>query len=313
MNQTKFRVNSKLNLISIIIENPNITLNELIKYSEYKDLNSLKKVLGELIMVGSYPYTPLDFIDIDYTSNDTIKVNLPTSLEQTLGLNVEEWSLILNILDSERKIENIPIQDKEIYNSIIDKLKPIIPFSNFETNRDTRRIIEEAITEKKIIQFKYLGRKDTQLEVKKVVPFFIFSLNEEYLMGVYPDSETRRFFRLSNINEIQLTNEKYTQEIPFESKNEIIKQLESFVQNSANSSEDVELLIDLEIEYNLSKLLNFSIIKKIENQLHIKTKLIEENWFLDIIKTFGSKIKIISPKEFKENYLTYLKDCLNSK
>ena len=88
MNPTKVRVSNKLNLIKIITENPGISLSKLQNYTNHKNVEQLKKDLGQLFMVGSYPYTPADYIDIYYNDNEAVNINLPVSIDKTIGLTI---------------------------------------------------------------------------------------------------------------------------------------------------------------------------------------------------------------------------------
>ena len=52
-------------------------------------------------MVGSYPYTPADYIDIDFNDNGTVNINLPVSVDKTIGLTINEWFAVRKILEDE--------------------------------------------------------------------------------------------------------------------------------------------------------------------------------------------------------------------
>lgn len=174
MNPTKFRVSNKLNLIKIITENPGISLSKLQNYSGHKNTDLLKKDLGELFMIGSFPYTPADYIDIDFNENETLNINLPVSLDKTIGLTISEWLTIRKILEEE--IQNTDTEESyQIqYKSILEKIKRIIPYSEAKQNDGIRAKIEDAIQKKKL-SFEYTGWKNENKETRIVDPWFIFT------------------------------------------------------------------------------------------------------------------------------------------
>ena len=66
----------------------------------------------------------------------------------------------------------------------------------------------------------------------------------------------------------------------------------------------------MEIEYNFSQYVKIEILgsKKIADKeyIHIKTKIIEKNWFLDLVKGFGEKLIVISPPSIQSEFLNDL-------
>ena len=148
MNPTKVRVSNKLNLIKIITENPGISLSKLQNYTNHKNVEQLKKDLGELFMVGSYPYTPADYIDIDYNDNETVNINLPVSVDKTIGLTINEWVAVRKILEEEINNSDTEEAYRIQYRAILEKIKRIIPYSEAKANEAIRKKIEEAIQKK---------------------------------------------------------------------------------------------------------------------------------------------------------------------
>ena len=86
MNPKTKKIKAKLSLIKIL-SSKRLTLTELLKYSRYEDMKSLENDLGELYMVGSFPYTPADYIELDFDGN-TVGVNLPTGIYSSISLNI---------------------------------------------------------------------------------------------------------------------------------------------------------------------------------------------------------------------------------
>ena len=310
MNPTKFRVSNKLNLIKIITENPGISLSKLQNYTGHKNIEQLKKDLGELFMVGTFPYTPADYIDIDFNDNETININLPVSLDKTIGLTIHEWLLIRKILEEEIKQSDTEESYRIQYRSVLEKIKKIIPYSEATENEEIRSKIDNAIQKKKKFSFQYIGWKNDKHETRIVDPWFIFAEKHEYLVAYCNDRQGRRTFRLDSISSPKVLDEDISNPLVASEQNKHILEFNQFLNQSEENSELAELLLSKEIEYNFSQYVKIEILgsKKIADKeyIHIKTKIIEKNWFLDLVKGFGEKLIVISPPSIQSEFLNDL-------
>lgn len=310
MNPTKFRVSSKLNLIKIITENPGISLSKLQNYTGHKNTEQLKKDLGELFMIGSFPYTPADYIEIDFNENETLNINLPVNLDKTIGLTINEWLSVRNILEEELIQSEVEEATKIHFKSILEKIKTIIPYSEAKENELIRASIEEAIQKNKKITFLYSGWKSNEKEKRVVDPWFLFTEKSEYLVAYCNERAGRRNFRLSSISSLQILEQEITNPLNASEQNKHILDFIKFLNQSEENSEIAEILLDKEIEFNFSKYtkLEFLGTKRLDNKeyFHVKTKVIEKNWFLDLIKGFGDKVILISPASLRTEFLTNL-------
>jgi predicted DNA-binding transcriptional regulator YafY len=307
MNPTKFRVSNKLNLIKIITENPGISLSSLQNYTNHKNIDQLKKDLGELFMVGSYPYTPADYIDIDFNDNGTVNINLPVSVDKTIGLTINEWFAIRKILEEEINHSDTEEAYKVQYKSILEKIKKIIPYSEAKENEEIRKKIEEAIQKKKKFSFLYTGWKDNTKEARVVDPWFTFTEKNEYLVAYCNDRKGRRNFRLASISSPKVLEENISNPLDASEQNTHILEFNSFLNQSEENSEIAEILLSSEVEFNFSKYAKLEILgtKKISNKdyIYARTKIIEKNWFLDLLKGFGEKIILLSPTSLRSEFL----------
>lgn len=307
MNPTKVRVSNKLNLIKIITENPGISLSKLQNYTNHKNLDQLKKDLGELFMVGSYPYTPADYIDIDFSDNGTVNINLPVSVDKTIGLTINEWLAVRKILEDEINSSDTEEAYRVQYKSILEKIKKIIPYSEARENEAIRKKLEEAIQKKKKLSFMYTGWKDEGQEERIVDPWFIFIEKNEYLVAYCNDRKGRRNFRLASISNPKVLEDNITNPLDSSSQNMHILEFNAFLNQSEENSEIAEILLRPEVEFNFSKYAKLEIMgrKNIsgQNYIHAKTKIIEKNWFLDLIKGFGDKVILLSPKLLRTEFL----------
>ncbi len=307
MNPTKFRVSSKLNLIKIITENPGISLSKLQNYTNHKNIDQLKKDLGELFMVGSYPYTPADYIDIDFNDNETVNINLPVSVDKTIGLTINEWLAIRKILEEEINHPDTEEAYKIQYKSILEKIKKIIPYSEAKENEEIRKKIEEAIQKKKKFSFLYTGWKDNTKEARVVDPWFTFTEKNEYLVAYCNNRKGRRNFRLSSISSPKVLEDNISNPLDASEQNMHILEFNTFLNQSEENSEIAEILLSSEVEFNFSKYAKLEVvgIKKISDREYIyaRTKIIEKNWFLDLLKGFGEKVILLSPEPLRKEFL----------
>lgn len=298
MNPTKLRMANKLNIIKLIAENPGITLSKLQKYTKHKNTDSLKKELGELLMVGSYPYSPLDYIEIDFNENERLEIKLPVNLDKTIGLSVIEWLSIRQIIEQE--IIN-PLNSKdEIKNleSIREKIRKIIPYSIAEENETTRKLIEESIREKKIFCFEYEGWKSKKLEERKVAPWFLFrNGNKEYLAAYCYTNNSIRNFRLESMVEPRVKSETFNISFDGYETNQHLLKFKEFISKSTENSDYAEIEFSKKIFYNLSRFIHLEDIQEEKDYFTARTKIIEKNWFLATIRGFGEHIIIKEPAD----------------
>ena len=295
MNPTKVRVSNKLNLIKIITENPGISLSKLQNYTNHKNVEQLKKDLGELFMVGSYPYTPADYIDIDYNDNEAVNINLPVSVDKTIGLTINEWVAVRKILEEEINNSDTEEAYRIQYRAILEKIKRIIPYSEAKANEAIRKKIEEAIQKKKKLFFLYTGWKDSAQEERIVDPWFIFIEKNEYLVAYCNDRKGRRNFRLASISSPRVLEENIVTPLNAMEQNKHILEFNAFLNQSEENSEVAEILIAKDAEFNFSK------YAKLDT--YAKTKIIEKNWFLNLLRGFGEKVILLSPAPLKSEYL----------
>lgn len=308
MNKTKHRLEDKLNLILIVLENQGIKIDELLKFTSHNSKDKLKKDLESLVMVGSYPYQPIDLVDIEI-EGDRIFAKLPASIDKSISLLSEECFGILDLILKEINFGKISESDKKIYNQIISKLRPIIPFQDFSANVEKKDLIQKAIDEQKKVKFNYKALKKENLEEKIVNPSFLFyNKAEEYFSGYYDSPNSVRFFKITNISNLEILDKKINIEFQPENESDSLEEFNSFLQTSLNNSQDSILEIFQSIEFNLNKQIDFEILETKENILTIQTKIPDEVWFLNLIKSYGDKIKIISPSSLKEKYIQDLKN-----
>lgn len=298
MNLKTASLNRKLSLIKILAENSPINIDKLQKIVGYSSRRKLKKELGELFMVGSYPYTPADYIEIEI-NNDLVSIILPIAIDKVINLAPEEWISLYNIL--EKEFEKDPLNPELL--EIKNKINTILSFEEFEDNPNILKELRKAIKERKRIIISYWGRNGIE-DRRFLDPILVFNHQKQYLLSYCHIKKEIRNFRLDSISIVEITDEP----VLFSSENvntkECIQNFIDFINNSLKKSEEAEILFSESVSYHLDKRLELRILsknKEYKNKMyiHAKAKIAEPKWFLDVIKGYGKEIIILKPEELR--------------
>ncbi|MCB1178581.1 MAG: WYL domain-containing protein, partial [Leptospiraceae bacterium] len=110
------------------------------------------------------------------------------------------------------------------------------------------------------------------------------------------------------INNLKVTEEKIQ---VYPDKKDVEKHLNSFkafFQQSADESEEAEVLILKSAYFNFSsqveiKIIDEKFIYREKEYIKANTKIIHRGWFLGILKSFGNSVILISPEGLKKELL----------
>lgn len=300
MNPKTFKIGRKMNLVNLLSLEKKISLEKLIEIGGYESAKELKDDLGQLFMLGSYPYSPDDLIEVDFDGS-SVSLSVPVSLDKSVRLNVQEWLAIKNILDEDL---SDPVFDsgREIIHSILLKINSIIPISTFKTFEKNTVIIEQAIKEKIRIKFNYLSRKN-KTSAKSVEPWLLYHEKIDYLVGLCLEAKAPRIYRIESMHDLELTHEKF---VHSGSAQEVINSL-------GKPSPMAELIVLESAWFNLSRQMDLIIINqnaKINKNkgIHVKTPIIDEEWFIDTVSRFGKNIVVIGPAFIRNKIISHFAD-----
>ncbi|TGK01606.1 WYL domain-containing protein [Leptospira langatensis] len=307
MNPSTKKIQTKLAVIRLLQENKRMSLEDLSKYSGIEDIKDLKKELGKLYMVGSYPYTPDQFIELDY-DGDTIGIRMPVDLEQGLVLSVREWAAIRSLFLEEDEKEISPSR-KKILQSILEKIHAILPSAGVPSENDLKKRIHDAIQSGKSLEMQYQANGEAQAEIRRVDPWALLSFREEYLIGYCHVRKAPRTFRLDSIIQLSLTDQDSVQ-VPDEERKEAILKLKKFLSQTEADSEVAEIYHTAEVYFNLHSRLP---LERTKDKIQLKgvwyylskTKIRNEEWFLSTLKGFGPNVIIRSPENLQERMRLY--------
>ncbi|TGK07539.1 WYL domain-containing protein [Leptospira semungkisensis] len=307
MNPSTKKLQTKLAVIRLLQENKRMSLEDLSKYSGIEDTKDLKKELGKLYMVGSYPYTPDQFIELDY-DGDTIAIRMPVDLEQGLVLSVREWAAIRTLFLEEDEKEVSPSR-KKILKSILEKIHTILPSAGVPSDNDLKTRIREAIESGKSLEMQYQANGEAEAEERKVDPWALLSFREEYLIGYCHIRKAPRTFRLDSIIQLSVTNQDSVQ-VPDAERKEAILKLKKFLGETEADSETAEIYHTAEVYFNLHSRLP---LERTSEKIQIKgvwyhlskSKIRNEEWFLSTLKGFGPNVILHSPQNLRERMRSY--------
>lgn len=298
MNSTRERLEKKLALIQIISSNPQIGLDDLQEIAKFESKLELKKNLGELFMVGMHPYTPADYIEVEYDGNG-LDIRLPVNLEKTIGLSIQEWVILRKLLDNEEIWSRLKT-DKTVLNALKKKIADVVSYSEFQEFETVRDRIYQAIRDRKKIRFIYKGHHDAVPENRETEPWFVFGDKTQYLVGYSSEKRGMRNFRLDSMHNLEILNEPISFEPDEMDKENHMSSFFSFINEKQESSEWAEIAVLPSAQYNLSRELNMEEVKGTivlsgAEYFKFNAKIIEKSWFLNVIKGYGESVVVLSP------------------
>lgn len=307
MNPSTRKLQTKLAVIRLLQENKRMSLEDLSKYSGIGEIKDLKKELGKLYMVGTYPYTPDQFIELDY-DGDTIGIRLPVNLEKGLSLSVREWAAIRKLF-LEEEIREVGPNRKKLLAGILNKIHTILPSSGVPDQNDLKKEIDDAIVAGESLQLEYRASGEDQAELRDVDPWALLSFREEYLIGYCHIRKAPRTFRLDSILRISRTGKKANQ-VPDEEKKASIQRLREFLENAKGEGASAEILHTAEVYFNLHSRLHLertseSVTKNGTRYYVSKAKIRNEDWFLSVLKGFGPNVILRSPENLRTRLHSY--------
>lgn len=298
MNASSARALKKLNLIRLLMSHPKgIGFEELKRLMGFSSSSDLKKELGQLYMIESYPYSPMDFVEVEF-NGDLVKLRLPVPLEKSFPLTPLEWSTLRSIVLGAEESKT------PAFSSILSKINSVIPTQTWNENPSLLPVLNEAIQKGARLNFSYWKRTAKDLENRSVQPLALLNQSESYLLGYDLDKLSFRAFRVDCISEPVIDSTFSQTVLPegWESwKNQFLKQL-----NLEESSEGAlaTLWATDSAGYHLSRRLPLkktgksTLIQK-TTYLEFQATIPEESWFVDTILGYGKSIFVTNPSDLK--------------
>jgi len=305
MNPITFKVGKKLNLVNLLLSGEKLTMQKLTAVSGYTSVKELEKDLGQLFMLGSYPYSPDDLIEVDY-DGAFLSLRVPVAVEKSIRLSTREWMEIISILEKDLLTPESREQ-KDSIRLILEKIYTIIPKSTFQSYKKTKDTIENAIRDKQEISFLYSDRKGKE-SVKNVEPLVLFSDKTDYLIAYCLDSGANKMYLLENMHSLKKKNKT------FQKKKSVQDAITSYKNLVSNNTSGIiaELLVSKSAYYNLAKLLQLdkkgsSFMPDGSKAIVASAPVMEQGWFLDSVSRFGKNVIIQQPDSMRNAYIDSLR------
>ncbi len=318
MNPKTKETAERLNLIRILSANPEgLTMDELKHASGLDSELDLKKALGKLYMVGTYPYSPMDYLEIEYNGTK-VRLLQSQNLHKTIALSPREWILLRDALESEmNSISNSDPNYKTI-SEILSRIKKFLPFNTMVSFSSTKKILREAITNHKVIQFNYRSREDSKLspqdsdisEPRKVNPWYLLESNTDYLIGYCHSRKSSRIFRLESMIDLSIISETF---VPPTSQitQQAIESFEKFLDESSIHGTTAIFWHTRESYYalnNIFQLTTSSQSKSFEGTEMIQSscRVPDSRWFVESLLPFLPDVILVQPTELKEELIQFI-------
>jgi proteasome accessory factor C len=273
-----------MDLIPYILEHPGISISQLAKVFNVTE-QEIEKDLKLAFLCGLPGYTPYELIDLTY-EDGVVSIIDPQVLNKPRNFSSNERVVIalgLEILreinqansDNLSKIDNLSkkfLNKKEEDAVIIVEQSLSFLYLN---------VINQAISENRIIKFDYQSISKDVLSSRKVSPHKLYLQNGNlYLSGYDHQAHSDRVFKADQIVDCTIGDRDHPEKT-----------------TSPQQEETVELIIDREninfVERNSTIIVDQEIIN---GQLHVKLRVSNFDWLKRAILSNAPSIKVISPE-----------------
>ncbi|GAF64681.1 putative transcriptional regulator [Bacillus sp. TS-2] len=169
--------------------------------------------------------------------------------------------------------------------------------------------IMEAIENYRLIEFDYVDQKGN-ITHRVVEPYKLQLIEMHwYLFGYSLEREDFRTFKLTRITELKMKSSF----IP-RTEQEIIKEKErKNPLTIKHKMTNVKLKIDISVrDQFIERYGKQAVVKKTKRDYIANIELPENQYAYQFLSGFGNKIKIIEPKEYINQYISFLKETLRS-
>ena len=310
--QTTEVLERMLGLIPILSANPGITLDELTSISGAKNKREMRENLHKLMLLGTPPFSPADFIEVFIDENDRVELEFPQGMDRPLALTPGEWSAVQTVIVEELKFQRIGQRGLSYLREILDGMsRAQVSYDFASPFRNKRLVVEEALQDRLQIEFLYKTLSSKEPEVRRVEPWAIFQHRKvTYLIAYCHLRRDARFFHLERMENIEILD------VPQESTPS--DDLEQMIRESPIFRDDPEGFT-AEIAFNPHLRGALESYFKIKDARPLKSKdpgregwfravckVNEMVWFRATLRSLGPGVMILTPKHLRESYLEEL-------
>lgn len=281
--------NRYFQMVYLLLERGSMTASELAEYFEVS-VRTIYRDIDILSSAGIPVYaTQGRGGGISIQDNFVLKKSVLSEQEQTQILMA---------------LQGIRIVEDEYTRSLLSKLSSVfqkqnvnwleIDFSSWTKSgagKDNFQKLQSAIFKSRLVSFHYYSGKGEM--IKRVVePLkLVFKSTDWYLYGYCSTRNDFRFFKLTRIRNLEITNDEYVRAIP----DQIFKEAEKFEMETVK----VTLLFDKSMSFRVYDKFDDEVTENQDGSLLVETVMPNNELLFSYILSCGDKVEVISPQDIR--------------
>lgn len=281
--------NRYFQMVYLLLEKGSMTAPELADYFEVS-VRTIYRDIDILSAAGIPVYaTRGKGGGISFQDNFVLKKSILSEQEQTQILMA---------------LQGIRIVEDEYTRTLLSKLSSVfqkqnvnwleIDFSSWTKSgagKDNFQKLQSAIFKSKIVAFHYYSGKGEV--IKRVVePLkLVFKSTDWYLYGYCSTRNDFRFFKLTRIRNLEITNGEYVRSIP----EQIFVEEEKFEMETVK----VTLLFDKSMSFRVYDKFDDEVTENQDGSLLVETVMPNNELLISHILSWGDKVEVISPQNIR--------------
>lgn len=196
----------------------------------------------------------------------------------------------VDVNDSLTKMANIFKKNETDWISI-----DFSPWQCNEKDKETFEILKNSIFSRNEVSFSYFNLKGEHSN-RIVEPYrLVFKSNNWYLYGFCTDRQDVRFFKLTRIDDLKVLD------VIFNKRNIENKSIHGY--SEEGKLIDIKLKVDSSMGFRVYDEFRVGKISSYDTHFIVDIKMPDTNWLYDYLLSFGSKIEVLEPISFKEEYI----------
>lgn len=281
--------NRYFQMVYLLLERGNMTAPELAEYFEV----SVRTIYRDIDILSSAGVP----IYATQGKGGGISIQDNFVLEKSVLSEHEQKQILM-------ALQGIRIADDEYTKTLLSKLNGVfqkqnvnwleIDFSSWTKSgagKNNFQKLKRAIFENRIVTFHYYSGKGEI--IKRVVePLkLVFKSADWYLYGYCSTRNDFRFFKLTRIRDLEITDHEYTRSIP----NQIFVEEEKFEMQTIK----VTLLFDKSMSFRVYDKFDDEVIQNEDGSFLVETVMPNNELLFSYILSCGDKVEVISPQELR--------------
>lgn len=281
--------NRYFQMVYLLLEKGNMTAPELAEYFEVS-VRTIYRDIDILSSAGIPVYTAQGkgggiFIQDNFVLNKSLlseeeQKQILMALQSTQILEEENTNILLSKLSSVFQKQNISWLE--------------IDFSSWTktgAGKENFHILQSAIFKNKQVLFHYYNGKGEVMK-RIVEPLkLVFKASDWYLYGFCTMRNDYRFFKLTRIRNLKMTNNGYVRSIP----SQIFARTENFEMKTVH----VKLLFDKSMSFRVYDKFDDEVTEKSDGSLLVETVMPDNELLLSYILSCGDKVEVIFPESVR--------------